>query len=160
MRERPARPAMNVNFKPAAVADLELLVGFMRALYAHDEIAFDEAVARRATVELLNDETKGRVWLIEADGEQAGYVVLTYGYSLEFHGRDALVDELFLLETMRGRGLGRRTLEFVAAFCRAQGISALHLEVEHTNLHAHRLYRNFGFREHERHFMTKWLNEE
>jgi GNAT superfamily N-acetyltransferase len=151
---------MNVNFKPAVVADHELLVSFMRALYAHDEIAFDETVARRATVELLNNETKGRVWLIEADGKQVGYVVLTYGYSLEFHGRDALVDELFLLETMRGRGLGRRTLEFVAAFCRAQGISALHLEVEHTNLHAHRLYRNFGFREHERHFMTKWLNEE
>ena len=101
---------MNVNFKPATVADLELLVGFMRALYAHDEIAFNEAIARRATVELLNDETKGRVWLVEADGEQVGYVVLTYGYSLEFHGRDALVDELFLTETARGRGLGRRGL--------------------------------------------------
>jgi diamine N-acetyltransferase len=151
---------MNVNFKPAAHDDLELLVGFMRALYAHDEIAFNEAVARRATVALLSDEALGRIWLIEADEKSVGYIVLTYGYSLEFHGRDALVDELFLTEAVRGRGLGRRTLEFVAAFCRAQGISALHLEVEHTNLHAHRLYRNFGFREHERHFMTKWLNNE
>jgi len=84
---------MNVNFKPAAVADLELLIGFMRALYAHDEIAFDEAVARRATVELLNDETKGRVWLVEADGEQVGYVVLTYGYSLELSTGQKLIFE-------------------------------------------------------------------
>ena len=62
---------MNVTFKPAAQTDADLLVGFMRALYAHDQIAFDEEVARRGLTQLGADESLGRVWLIEVDGAAA-----------------------------------------------------------------------------------------
>src|ERR1041384_6011913 len=79
---------MSVNFKPAAPVDLDALIGLMRELYAHDQIAFDEAVARRAANELLLNERLGRIWLIEVDGAQAGYLVLTYGFSIEFRSEE------------------------------------------------------------------------
>jgi ribosomal protein S18 acetylase RimI-like enzyme len=87
-------------------------------------------------------------------------VVVTYGFSLEYHGRDALVDEFFLRPEFRGRGVGRQALEFVAEFCRAQDISAVHLAVDHANERAQRVYRQFGFEQHERFIMTKWLDKE
>jgi GNAT superfamily N-acetyltransferase len=40
-----------------------------------------------------------------------GYIVLTFGYSLEYLGRDAFIDEFYLRESYRGRRWGRRTLE-------------------------------------------------
>jgi ribosomal protein S18 acetylase RimI-like enzyme len=149
---------MDVTFKPATPADLDLLIEMMRGLYEHDRSPFDEAGARRGTLELLGDESLGRVLLINSGGEPAGYVVLTYGFSIEFHGRAALVDELFVRPEFRGWGLGRRALEFVAAECRARGIRAVHLVVDHANARAQAVYRAFGFATHERHVMTKWLD--
>jgi len=35
----------------------------------------------------------GRVWLIQYQGQVIGYVILTLGYSLEYGGRDAFIDE-------------------------------------------------------------------
>ena len=151
---------MNITFKPAAQRDADLLVGFMRGLYAHDQIAFDEQVARTGLAQLLADESLGRVWLIEANGEAAGYVVLTYGFSLEYHGRDAFIDEFFIAAEWRGRGVGLRALEFVAAFCRDEGIAAVHLAVDHANARAQAVYQRFGFEAHERYIMTKWLHRE
>ncbi len=149
---------MNLNFTPATPADLELLVGFMRVFYELEHIRFDEPVARAALTELLTDERLGRVWLIAAAGEPAGYIVLTYGFSLEYHGRDALLDELFIVERWRGRGIGRHALEFLTGFCRAEGLRAVHLAVDHMNEHAAHVYRQFGFKSQERHLMTKWLD--
>jgi ribosomal protein S18 acetylase RimI-like enzyme len=42
--------------------------------------------------------------------------------------------------------------------CRRQGITALHLEVDHDNPDGRRLYLRRGFVDHERHLMTKRLD--
>jgi ribosomal protein S18 acetylase RimI-like enzyme len=144
-------------FTPAAVSDIELLVPLMREFYAFDHIAFDERDARAALLQLLGDARLGRVYLISAGGEAAGYLVLTFGFSLEFKGRDAFVDELFLRAEFRGRGFGKRALAFAEEACRAEGIGALHLEVERANTSAQELYRRAGFKDHDRYLLTKWI---
>jgi GNAT superfamily N-acetyltransferase len=148
---------MLAEFTRAGVAELETLLPMMREFYAHEQLAFDEAAARRALLGLLQHEAYGRVFLIWWKGELAGYAVLTLGYSLEFHGVDAFVDELYLREHARGKGLGRQALDFLASTCQELGVLALHLEVEHQNARAQAVYRQFGFQDHDRHLMTKWL---
>ncbi len=82
----------------------------MRAYYAFDGHGFDEDKARVALTTLLRDPNLGRVWLI-LDGEApVGYVVIAFGYSLEWLGRDAFVDEFYLLQEYRGSGWGRKTM--------------------------------------------------
>ena len=78
----------------------------MRDYYAFDGHGFDEQKARVALLTLLRDPNLGRVWLILDGAVAAGYIVLCFGYSLEWLGRDAFVDEFFLREPYRGRGLG------------------------------------------------------
>ena len=151
---------LQLRFQPAAISDRELLLTMMHEFYAHEELSFDEAKARQALEGILGNAAFGRVFLIYADETIAGYTVLTFGYSLEFHGRDAFVDELFLTEQFRGQGIGGRALEFLATFCRERGVAALHLEVERKNLSAQSAYRKFGFEDHDRYLMTKWLNTE
>lgn len=144
-------------FKLAAPDDIEALIAMMREFYAHEGLAFDEAIARRASLGLIGDERFGRVFLIILAGELAGYAVLAFGYSLEFHGRDAFVDELYLRDEYRGQGIGKGALRFLTEVCAAEGVNALHLEVERANTPAQSVYRKFGFEDHDRYLMTKWL---
>jgi len=149
-----------LSFRSAESSHVETLLLMMREFYAHEELRFDEAAARGALAGILGNAASGRVFLICAGDEVAGYTVLTFGYSLEFHGRDAFVDELFLHQKFRGQGIGRRALEFLARVCRENGVAALHLEVERKNTVAQAAYRKFGFADHDRYLMTKWLNTE
>ena len=69
-----------------------------------------------------------------------GYLVVAFGYSLEFRGRDAFVDELYVAPTHRGRGLGREALRVAEPCCLEAGVRALHLEVRPGNARARGLY--------------------
>src|SRR5690349_7136633 len=108
---------MSVSLDDATTADLALIVRYMRGLRRDDPMAteatvgFDTSVA--AMRRLLTDAGAGRVWLIRADAEPAGYVVLAFGYSIEFGGRTAFVDELFVDPGHRGRGVGKAALQLV-----------------------------------------------
>ena len=141
--------------RTAGPGEAPLVLGLMREFYAFEHLTFDETRARTALARLLADPSLGRVFLIVEENEVAGYVVLAFGYSLEFHGRDAFVDELFLRPAFRGRGLGRDVLAFVEQQCREQGVSALHLEVERKNTGAQAFYRRLGFEDHDRYLMTR-----
>jgi diamine N-acetyltransferase len=149
---------MNLKIIPAEITDIELLVIFMRDFYEHEALDFSDPAARRALQMVIANPFYGRVFLLELDSEKVGYAVLTFGFSLEFHGRDAFVDELCICESHRGRGIGKQVLAFLAEVCRAEGIAALHLEVERANTIAQEVYRKQGFKDHDRYLLTKWLS--
>ncbi len=145
-------------FVPATATDVDRLVALMGELYAHDALPFDAPAHRDALVRLLAEPARGRVFLVAADdGAVAGYAVLTLGYSLEFRGIDAFVDELYLSPPYRSRGLGRAALAFLEETSRSLGVSALHLEVARPNRRAQDVYRRAGFVDHDRYLMTKRL---
>jgi GNAT superfamily N-acetyltransferase len=136
---------------------MDRVLALMVELYKHDAIPFDEARARKAIKGLLARPPIGQIWLIDWDGEDAGYLVLTIGYSLEFGGRFALLDEFLVAQRWRGQGIGTEVLGFVEQWCRRREIHAIRLEVGHENLRALELYKRAGFVVHDRHFMTKRL---
>ena len=145
------------SFRLAAQSDTATLLKFMHAYYAFDGHGFDQHKARAALTTLLRDHKLGRVWLI-LDGEvPVGYVVIGFGFSLEWLGRDAFVDEFYLLEQYRGRGWGRATMAFVEDEARLLGVRALHLEVVRQNSTALQVYKKLGFKERESDFLSKWI---
>lgn len=145
------------GFRLANRADIPVLLELIREFYAYGELKFDAAVVRGGLEGLMDDATNGAAWLIEYDGKVVGYTVLTVGYSLEFHGADAFIDELFIMQNWRGKGIGQRAVAFLEDQCRARGIRALHLEADRKDARAQALYRKLSFRSHDRHLMTKWL---
>ena len=145
------------NFHLAEESDADMLLVFMREYYAFDGHGFDEAKARVALTSLLRDPNLGRAWLILNGDAAVGYIVLCFGYSLEWLGRDAFVDEFYLREQYRGRGWGRATMAFLESAARDAGVRALHLEVVRENAAALCLYRALGFYEHESTFLSKWI---
>ena len=148
---------MEPSFRPANHRDADALVEMMRGLYEHDRSPFDEPEHRAALAHLLANDSYGLVYLLLSDEEVAGYVVITFGFSLEFRGRDAFIDELFVRDEFRGRGLGNAAVRFAEGVCRERGVCALHLEVERANTRAQSVYRKSGFKDHDRYLLTKWL---
>jgi GNAT superfamily N-acetyltransferase len=144
-------------FRRATVADLPAFMELHAAFYAEDGYPHDEVEHTEAARVLLETPTYGQVWLAEADGRVVAYFVLVFGYSLEFRGRDAFLDELFVAREWRGRGLGTEALDLAEQLCRAEGIKALHLEVEREKPRTVELYRRKGFEEHSRYLMTRLI---
>ncbi|MCI0529527.1 MAG: GNAT family N-acetyltransferase [Nitrospira sp.] len=149
---------METTFKIAEVSDKDILVDFMREFYAFEHLPFDAHVARIALDKILRNDSLGRVWLICHGSEAIGYVVLTLGYSLEYGGRDAFIDEIYLRENYRRQGIGTKALRFLEDTCRALEVQALHLEVERKNTHAQAFYRKVGFEDHDRYLMTRSIS--
>ena len=148
---------MERQFRLANPADIDTIIEFMRQFYAIDDYPFEEHAARTALENIVHDLSLGRVWLITVGEAAIGYIVVTFGYSLEYRGRDAFIDELFVLASHRNQGVGTRAIQFAVEACPALGIRALHLEVERTNVAGQTLYRKFGFQDHDRYLMTRLI---
>ncbi len=148
------------QFRLAVESDAGTLLRFMREYYAFDGHGFEEQKALVALLGLLRDPGLGRAWLILDGAGAVGYVVLCFGYSLEWLGRDAFVDELYLLEEYRRRGWGRKTMEFLEEQARTAGVRTLHLEVVRQNTAALEIYRKLGFAKHESTFLSKWIAQD
>ncbi len=136
---------MSVFFRRAASAQLDTLIDFMREYYAFDSILFDAVKQRSALSGLMANPQHGYVWLIELDGAVVGYMAVCFGYSLEFGGRDAFVDEIYLLPEARGKGIGTQAMQVMIETCRSNGIQAVHLEVSAENEAAIAYYEKSGF---------------
>lgn len=149
----PADPTQP-EFRLATSSDAELLLDFMRDYYAFDGHHYDREPARKALLGLLRNPAVGLAWLVLDSGAPVGYIVLCFGYSLEYLGRDAFIDEFYLTASHRGRGWGRKTLEFVVEQARQHEVRAIHLEVVRRNAAAFDFYRKLGFQDHGHHLMS------
>jgi len=152
--------ASDPQFRVALASDADLLLDFMREYYAFDGHGYDRDKARAALVPLLRNADFGRAWIVLDGNSPVGYAVLCFGYSLEWLGRDAFVDEFFLRQDYRGRGWGNKTMVFLEEAARELGVRVLHLEVIDQNEVALGLYRKLGFRAHQSTFMSKWIASE
>lgn len=132
--------------RKAGPADLTLLLPLIEAYHEFESIASTEAQRSEAVEPLLRDAALGSIWLIEKSGAPVGYIALCYGYSIEFGGRDAFIDEFYILPGERGQGIGTEVVDAVKAEAAAEGVLALHLEVDRNNDGARRLYERMGFR--------------
>jgi GNAT superfamily N-acetyltransferase len=151
---------MPAAFRSACLADVPAILVHQRAYYAADGYAFDEAVARAAIEGLLDDPERGRLWVLAEDDRDdriVGYLAVTFGWSLEWGGRDAFVDELYLAPSHRGDGLGRAAIALAEEACRTAGVRALHLEVERANARGRALYARTGFADTDRLLLTRRL---
>jgi ribosomal protein S18 acetylase RimI-like enzyme len=88
-----------------------------------------------------------------ADSKVAGYIVLTFCFCMEYGGREAYVDDLFVRKPFRRSGIGRLAMETVISESARLHLRMLNLEVEPKNSGAQRLYSSLGFERNRRQLM-------
>ena len=144
---------MTIELQPASAADLERILPLVRAYHEFEGIDSSTEQRESALGQLLGDARLGGIWLILESGQLAGYIALCRGFSIEFDGFDAFVDEFYLDPGYRGRGIGKAVLAAICDEARRAGIRALHLEVARDNDRARRLYAAAGFEAREKYVL-------
>jgi ribosomal protein S18 acetylase RimI-like enzyme len=138
--------------------DIAVLLTLMEPFNTCEQTPWDPQAKALALKTLLQDATLGVVRLLVSSDGPVGYFVLTWGYDLEWDGRDAFLTELFIEPQARGRGLGSQAMDHVEAVARDYGARALHLMVRNENVVARRLYESHGYVSPPRIFLSKQLD--
>lgn len=137
---------------------LDKLLGLCAAFHTEEGILQTDEARHAALLPLLDGSPYGVVYLIGPPKSPIGYIVICFGWSVEFGGLDAIVDELYIRPGVRGRGVATEALISVPNALSAVGLRAIHLEVDRTNAAAIKLYQRAGFTLRENYmFMSRKL---
>lgn len=142
-----------IQFKPLAVADIETIVTLMQEFYAIDNYPIDIEVSKALFEEFIANKNLGKSWLILSDNQLVGYIILTFVFSFEYQGKIAFLDELYLSEKARGKGIGSKAIEFIQNESHKLSLKLIYLEVEQHNEKAQKLYLAHDFELHNRKLM-------
>ena len=141
------------TFKPLEITDISTITQMMQDFYAIDNYPMDVEVAKNLFQEFISNEHLGKSWLIYSENEIVGYIILTFIFSFEYGGKIAFVDELFIKETARGKGIGKEAIQFIQKEVPKLSLKLLYLEVEPHNENAQKLYLAHDFVIHNRKLM-------
>jgi ribosomal protein S18 acetylase RimI-like enzyme len=141
------------QFKPLQTSDIETIVLMMQDFYAIDNYPIDIAISKVLFQEFLENRHLGRCWMVYSGGEIVGYVILTFVFSFEYKGTIAFLDELYIAEKARGKGIGKSALDFIHQEAISLSLKIIYLEVEGHNEVAQKLYLSKNFVVHNRKLM-------
>ena len=133
-----------LRIRPATVDDAALLATMVR------ELAEFEHQLRWVTIraeDLARDgfgpNPRFRAFIAEWSGEPAAYA-LFFGYYSTWVGPGLFLEDLFVREAFRGRGIGTAMLAAVARVAVDEGCYGIQWEVLNWNESAVELYQNLG----------------
>lgn len=149
---------MDITINEYSARDKSDVIQMMTSFYEIDGYDFDPEIGERNISDFTSNEMLGRLYLIQYKKKNIGYIVLSFGFSFEYRGRDAFIDEFYIEEKFRNLGVGKQTMDFIESESKNLNINAIHLEVESHNEKAKRLYLNSGYKSNNRTLLTKKIN--
>jgi len=133
-----------LSIRAATVSDVPLLLRFSRE-FAEYERQPGAVVIEEET--LIRDgfgaQPKFRSLIAECDGQAIGYA-LFFGFYSSWKGSGIFLEDLFVQEAFRGRGIGRALLCQVARIARQEGSYGMRWEVLDWNEPAIKFYKSLG----------------
>ena len=133
-----------ILIRPATIDDAALLRTMIRELaeFEHELewVTIQEDDLKR---DGFGENPQFRALIAEWDGHPAGYA-LFFGYFSTWVGRGLFLEDLFVREPFRGRGMGKALLAEVARIAVDEGCYGVQWEVLHWNEKAIDLYKALG----------------
>lgn len=134
--------------KPFKEEDLAIYLTLSDEFYSSE--ATDHPVPqehfRQTFKAVVSGSPLARGWLIEDEGQIVGYCLASLTWSNEFGGKVAWLEELYLKQQTRGKGLGRRVFErLIDKLKLEEQVAGFRLEVTPANKSVASLYESAGF---------------
>jgi GNAT superfamily N-acetyltransferase len=145
------------TFKPIQTSDIDIIVPMMQEFYSIDNYPIDIAISKALFLEFIENPHLGKAWLIYSDEEIVGYIILTFVFSFEYKGTIAFLDELYISDKARGKGIGKKALDFIHQEALSLSLKIIYLEIENHNEIAQKLYLSKDFVVHNRSLMKLTL---
>ena len=136
-------PRITLRF--ATADDVGLILDFIKQLAVYEKMA-DQVVADEALLRdtLFGDRQVAEVIIATYDDEPAGFALFFHNFST-FLGRPGIyLEDLFVTPELRGRGIGRAMLSYLAQLAVDRGCGRLEWWVLDWNQPAIRFYERLG----------------
>lgn len=106
---------VNLNIRKASCEDVPLILKFIKELAKFEKMAKDVVATEDILREtLFGDKSYAQVLIAEIEGKPVGYALYFYNYST-FLGRPGLyIEDVFVSEEYRGRGVGTALFKYCA----------------------------------------------
>jgi len=138
------------TWRPARPTDDDVIVSMCLALNGEDPglSAVEGATVLRTLAAFRAEPHRGQAVVVELGGVVLGYALLVPFWSNELGGCVCQIDELFVQDGFRSRGIGTSLFEAIAAHAlfSHEDVVALALGVTADNQRARALYERLGFR--------------
>jgi GNAT superfamily N-acetyltransferase len=142
----------------ATADDAPRLLPLIAAFHAEHGLDLDDTHRENALMPLLAGSPLGAAWLFGLAKAPTGYVIITFGWSIEIGGMEAFVDELYIRPNVRKRGIASEVLMAISSSLADVGVKALHVEADRSDDAAQRLYAQAHFKVRDRQSrMTRML---
>jgi ribosomal protein S18 acetylase RimI-like enzyme len=139
---------MNPEIRPVTQTDVPALLPLVEQYWIFEDIeGFDGARVGGELARAAVNPALASAWIATAKGEPVGYLLAVYVFSLEHLGITAEIDELFVLPSARGRGIGEELLRLAEAEFVRRGCTNVSLQLGRGNDRARAFYRAHGYGE-------------
>jgi len=130
--------------RPATVSDVPLLLRFFRELAEYERQPDAAVITEEALIrDGFGSQPKVRGLISEWEGQAIGYA-LFFGFYSSWKGPGIFLEDLFVREAFRGRGIGKAILSEVARIARQEGSFGIRWEVLGWNESAIKFYKSLG----------------
>jgi ribosomal protein S18 acetylase RimI-like enzyme len=143
--------------RQAVPADLEALLWLLTSFSKEAGTNLGREHLLAGLEPLLSNQDLGLVFVAELETMLVGYAVIGWGWGIESGGKEALIDEVFVLKNRRNQGIGAKMLTEVMAHLEKHNTKAVFLETEAQNPNSRKLYQNLGFETEDSVWMRKAL---
>jgi len=134
-----------MDIQAARSGDLQAVLGLMQGQFQEHEIDVPAEQLRSAVAAMLENPELGFFLMARQNGQVVGLACVSFCWTLEYGGKSAWLDELYILPPYRGAGLGGALLQAALSRARELGCAAVDLEVDIEHRRAENLYRRAGF---------------
>lgn len=107
--------------------------------------------------EALNSEELISLLLFEEDGKPVGFANLMTIFSIWAHGKAIILDDLYIIPEARGKGYGKKALQFVEKYAKDRKYKRLQFQSEATNPNAMEFYVAMGYAPADMKFYVKYF---
>ena len=147
MSNTPDQPGLAPGFliRPADAADVQVILGFIRALADYEKLLHEVTATEDALREhLFGPMPRAEVVLAEFEGRPIGFALFFHNFSTFLAQPGIYLEDLFVLPEFRGQGFGKALLVHVGRLTKARGCGRYEWAVLDWNEPSIRFYRALG----------------
>ena len=136
----------NFKIRRALSADVPQLAALLNLLFSGDiEFAPDVRKQIDGLSLIVANPSFGSIFVLEMDGAISGMVSLLFSISTALGGKVAVLEDMIVDPSLRGKGFGSRLLEHGIDFARREGCKRITLLTDYDNAGAMNFYAKQGF---------------
>lgn len=134
----------NVTFRLAEPEDVGLVLKFIKELADYEELLHEVVATQEILMETIFEKKAAEVVIAEYDEEAIGFALFFHNFST-FLGRPGLyLEDLYVRPQMRGRGIGKLLLAYLAKLARDRNCGRLEWWCIDWNTPSIEFYKSLG----------------